>query len=458
MVEAQRARARMESENNRAEVFKIIRYDGKYFVVENEQLNRVNAAGANLDVVMEPPRAPARPAVVETPTPTPVLTAPTAPKKPRARKGDVVEADIKPKRSPKNTGKKGLANIDNAIDHLQKNDGLLADLPENVVAEAVIDNNLRGNPAILGKTRSEIMRGGFKANGLKRGDTFENDRYKFKLVKETSGYGIWDVVEVVDKDTKEKWFLKASQYGQHDAMLENIGMAAAEALDFGNDANHIKMGDEFEAFDGRNARWTMMRDINQWEHGGQRGNQPYADAIDMPPQLRSKIELRDAARLAVMDFVFDNQDRHGRNFMFAENAKGQVRLGVIDNGLFAGGRVEDGDFKRYAKEVKGLNVAEYKAGNHRFSGNNGISGLRKIGFRHQDAPSRERFAEQARRSVARLQQELDSILDIKRLEGNGVKLSSVEKQHLAAVRTIAEARIAHLLNPANMNELVGMFN
>ena len=339
-----------------------------------------------------------------------------------------------------------------------RNNGELADLPENVAAEAIIDNNLRGNRAVDGKARDEIMRGGFRANGLKVGDTFENDRYNFKLIKETTGFGIWDVVEVVDKKTKEKWFMKASQYGQHDAMLENIGMVAAEALDFGNDANHLKMGAEVDAFDGRKARWTLMRDINQWEHGGKKGNQPYRDVKDMPPQLRSRIELRDAARLAVMDFIFDNQDRHGGNFMYSEDADGRVRLGVIDNGLLAGGRVEDNDFKRYANEVKGLGVAEYRSGNHRFSGNNGIRGLIKVGFKHQDVASREKFAEQAKRSVVRLQEQLDNILDIKRIEGNGVKLSAVEKQHLAAVRAIAEARIAHLLKPANMNELVGMFN
>jgi len=74
---AQRARARMEADNNRAEMYKIVKYDGKHFVVEIGEVDRANAAGANLEVMAEPPRAPARPAVVQPPTP-PTPPAPVA--------------------------------------------------------------------------------------------------------------------------------------------------------------------------------------------------------------------------------------------------------------------------------------------------------------------------------------------------------------------------------------------
>jgi hypothetical protein len=85
---AQRARAFMERDNNRAEVYKIVKFNGKHYVVENNEVIRANAAGANLDVLVEPPRPGARPAVVEPPAPVgptnlPPVTPPAPPRAPR---------------------------------------------------------------------------------------------------------------------------------------------------------------------------------------------------------------------------------------------------------------------------------------------------------------------------------------------------------------------------------------
>lgn len=450
-IAARRKRNQMEMDNQGAVRYGIVKHNGKYYVVDNEEIRRANAAGANLDVLNEGPRPPARPPA-----------APAAPRvtPPSPAAGDAgLPQELKPQRTPRQLGKQELVDIDKAIDHLHEKDGALADVRDGIVVDAVLDNDIKdanGNAM----DRNQIMTKGI-SRLLGVGGKFSNKRYDFELVKPTPfGQMMWEVIKVKDKKTGEVWFLKTSQYGQNDGLLENIGMNAAQALEFGNDENHLRLNALQTPESGKDVRWIMMRDVNQWNHGQARLQQNFKDAGKWRGDP-GKLEPRDAARLAVMDFIFGNEDRHGGNFMIAEDDRGVARIAVIDNGLLAGGRLRSGNNVEVTPselDARAARLKDYRIGEYAQGPNNGIDGLKNIGFKHQNQRNREIFAEQSRRAAERLQTQLDSILSVDRIERNGVKLSEVEKAHIKALRTIAENRIAYLVNGGGIDDLVGQFN
>jgi hypothetical protein len=352
-----------------------------------------------------------------------------------------------------------MGGVEQAIKHLHKDNGSLEDIKDGVVVDAVLDDNLKksdGQPL----DREVLKTQGFIGNGLNVGSKFENDRYRFEVIKGTRMAGVWDVVKVQDKNTNETWYLKTSQYGQHDGVLENIGMRAAQALEFGNDENHLRLGELVTPANGmKPMRWIMMRDAAQWDHGRRGGQGEFKDAARFN-KAGKKIEPRDAARMAVLDFVLNNEDRHGGNFMMRDGQNGVIRLAGIDHGLLGAGRLMEGrgtepspaDFRRWAAARMDDKVADYVT-----APNNGINGLRDNGFKHDGQRSREIFSEQARRSIERLDRDLDEIFDIDRIERNGVKLSSVEKAHIEAMKTVAMARLDYMRRQG-LQDLVQAFN
>ena len=451
---ARRRRAAMERDGETGEL-KIVKHNNKYYVVKKSEVDRANANGANLDVVNEPPRPGRRP---QPPAgaPSPVIPAPQG----GTPGNDVVDPDLKPRRTGRKLGKSNLSE-NAAIKALHEDGGKLEDVRDGIVVDAVIDDeifaDINGVRTPLDRQRL-LSRGFVKGGNMRQGQKFENRRYEFELVKTSSGYGIWEVVKVKDKNTGEIWYMKTSQYGQNDGLLENIGMRAAQALEFGNDENHLRLNDLQNPADGKPIRWMMMRDVNQWDHGNMRVRRKFVDAARYNG-ARDRVEPRDAARLAVMDFVFANEDRHAGNFQVAEDANGVGRLAVIDNGLFMGGRVRQGEnreatpaeLRARGQALAGRGVDEYERAH-----NNGIRGLQGV-YTHGDARRRAVFAAQAERAAKRLREQLDDILNVERIEANGVKLSSVEKAHLEAVRIAAEGRIAYLLERGGLTALVAKF-
>lgn len=470
-IGAKRARNKLERENAEGD-FRIVKHNDKYFVVRKEEIDKANANGANLEVVQEPPRPARRPPAPDK-APTPANNQPPQPPKPpqppAPAGGGTVPSDntseylpleLRPPRKPRNTGDQQYYKVNDAIKHLHQNGGKLEDIPDGVVVEAVLDDNIKG---IDITDRQVLLNRGFADAGLSKGDKFENDRYNFELVKKTGRgqHGIWEVLRVKDKKTGETWYLKTSQYGQNDALLENIGMRAAQALEFGNDENHLRIGDQVRGMKpGKRARWMMMRDVKEWDDGVKAAKgEKWKDAAAFLGD-KTKLEPRDAARLAVMDFVFDNRDRHGGNFLLVTDDQGRVRIGVIDNGLFGGGRLNEtnggaataNDFDQYAQQAANVGVREY---GQKF--NNGINGLRNVGFRHRDQRSRQLFAAQAEKAISRLEEQLDNIFDVNRIEANGLKLSDVEKAHMNALRRVVEGRIKKL-RAGELDQLVQVFN
>jgi hypothetical protein len=337
--------------------------------------------------------------------------------------------------------------LDDAVKALHENRGDLHDIPDGIVIDAVIDGEFKDVGANRVLTNAEVakeLKNGFRQRP--KGSEFENRRYKFKVQKNSSNIAdVWVVLEVEDKISGEKWFMKSSTYGDNDALLENVGMNAAQALEFGNNENHLRIGEILQNDPRINGappkprRWIMMKDIAQWQNGVQ-GN--WKDAKNGLDRVAADINPRDVGRILALDMVLDNQDRHGGNFMWARDGN-RVRLGLIDHGLIGGGRqggasgraswaaeiIRDPGARRYANET-----------------NNGIEGLRLAGYRVQNQRDARILKETLKRSVARLKRDLDKITGGERIEANGAKLSDAEKAHLALVKSVAEARIGWMEN------------
>lgn len=365
-------------------------------------------------------------------------------------------------RSPRKIGRQQILN--EAIKQLHEDGGNLADVQDGIVIDAVVDGQFKDGNLPNGAQYTDAEVAGFIRNGFKnfeRGAKFENRRYKFELVKQSNGGAdVWCVLKVVDKNTGEKWFMKSSTYGANDGLLENVGMRAAQALEFGNDENHLRLGNVIanDPVGGRLVqprRWIMMRDIHQWENGVQG---EWKDAKDGLDARASRINPRDVGRIAVLDMVLDNRDRHGGNFMWVE-AGGRVRLGVIDHGLLGGGRrdgVDVNEIPQHLERWADAIVANPGAFNYRDQFNNGISGLRRAGYRIQNARDRRILKETMRRSVGKMKEDLDTILGVDRIQANGAQLSDIEKAHIRALKRVAEARISWIEN--NLDDMVNQFN
>ncbi|CAB4145263.1 hypothetical protein UFOVP1217_104 [uncultured Caudovirales phage] len=365
------------------------------------------------------------------------------------------------KQSPRKIGRQ--QKLDDAIKGLHEDGGNLADVQDGIVIDAVVDGQFKDGNLQNGREYTDAEVAGFIKNGFKdfeRGAKFENRRYKFELVKQSNAAAdVWCVLKVVDKNNGEKWFMKSSTYGANDGMLENIGMRAAQALEFGNNENHLRLGDVIknDAIGGREVmprRWVMMRDIHQWENGVQGEWKEAGNGLNA---VASKINPRDVGRIAVLDMVFDNRDRHDRNFMWVQEGN-RVRLGVIDHGLLGGGRREGipvneipQNLERWADDI----VANPGARNYRDQFNNGINGLKGAGYRIQNDRDRRILKETMRRSVIKMKDDLDTILGVDRIQANGAEVSEIEKLHIQALKRVAEARISWIEN--NLDDMVDQF-
>jgi hypothetical protein len=84
---ARRKREQMEMDNQGAVRYNLVKHDGKYYVVDREEVRRANAAGANLDVVNEGPRPPVRRPGAPGGPPAPPA-APPAPPRPATPRPD----------------------------------------------------------------------------------------------------------------------------------------------------------------------------------------------------------------------------------------------------------------------------------------------------------------------------------------------------------------------------------
>ena len=390
---------------------------------------------------------------VNPPSAQPGRNVPSAqPGSPQGSADSFVPDEMRPVRSPRAIGQQKLAEQARAVKHLHENNGPLKDVPDGVVIEAVLANAKDENGNLVSFDLLD--------KGLPK--RWSSPRFEGKRVKHSGGPGsVWEVHRVKDKVTGEVWYLKTSEYGDDDALLEMVGANVAEALEFGNRLDNIRVG-EYRNRARKNGRWIMMRDVGQWDHGkALKGkNVVFRDAGDvfLSDEQKEKINPRDAGRMAVLDFVLGNQDRHAGNFQVGIVGD-DVRLAMIDMGLIGGGRAPDYNYggkpAAYIKnELMNIKVSDYA---QQF--NNGLKGLKRLGYQHSgDARKRDLFARQAQRAAERLNNELDRLFGVTAYEANGIKLSDQEKRHLEAVRQMAQKRLDYLLAGDGLKDLVGYFS
>jgi hypothetical protein len=407
--------------------------------------------------------------------------APKNPLDPYDGVGPLIESQPPPQR--RNITPNRNFNYEGAVKAVHEDGQPIDNVADELIVDAMLDEELKiaanqglGRAGELNK--ENLQKKGF-GHFLRKNEEMENRRFKFKLIQtKGGGDGVWDVVKVTDKRDGSEWFLKAAVYGHNGAMLEGIGMRAAEALQLGNDRAHLRIGAPIvDAKTGKRHRWMMMRGIEEWDAPKNVVlKDKWQDIGNIPWELRDRIAPEDAARIAVLDFIFQNGDRHSGNFMFNIDQDGQARLGLIDHGLIGMGRglkqPKDHpldparDVGPYTKEDWDKEVAARIARMKRtgVSGygrefNNGFQGLQEAGYAHgggADPAKRERFARIAERSLRALEKQADSILDAQQLQANGMALTEAEKLHLDAVKTLVNARIEYL--KTHLDDLVREFN
>ena len=361
-----------------------------------------------------------------------------------------------------------------AVVSVHDGNGAIDQIPDPLFAAVLFDENLTssagsqltnddGSQATFEDIFSGRMNPGYKTE-------FENKRFKFQNVKEAgdSYGGIWSVYRVQDKQTGEIWYVKSSTYGANDAMLEDIGMEAAGIFNFAakNDAKQIRISAPIAVEkNGRQVRWTAMRDIDQWEApNGEALN--WQDANDGGGIQGRSVSLEDMAAVLVLDYVLDNQDRHGGNFKIATDSNGVQRLGVIDNGLMFGGRAYDMLPLSHDDEVTPMGLNEIAAnresldlqGYKNGTGNILLQSLPStfIDRLRQSQFDRDEFNLQVKYSIETMRESIEQILDEQRLKDKGILLSSTELAHLKAMKLVADARLKYL--EANPDAFLEVFN
>jgi len=363
---AQRARAFMERDNNRAEVYKIVKFNGKHYVVENNEVIRANAAGANLDVLVEPPRPGARPAVVEPPAPVgptnlppappspvgptnllspPAQPAPpTPPQAPRPRnapKNNVVSLDqdaakrvndrnvagikkSKPSRFNKNHGhveiggilvpqgvRKGNANISTQAqaNDFVKNGGDLDDVPDVFLKGAILANaNYPNEPA--GQIRKRFKLESDPGNGINN-RAARNKKNKTYLVE--------------DAVSGKKYILKSPSYVENEFIGEQYAAIIGQA--FGRPMSRVRIAGDIVSIQG-DRRITRNPSILV-EH--------YGDVVDgdIKAGRNTPNQVDPVARemVRVLDGVLGNPDRHPGNFLWVGNEQIPIDHGIYNNGI-----------------------------------------------------------------------------------------------------------------------------
>jgi hypothetical protein len=358
--------------------------------------------------------------------------------------------------------------------HQQK--GSIQDIPDPIFAAVLFDENItdsKGNPLEM-PDGSEVTFEDIFSGRLQPDEDFkfENLRFKFtqkkpNMYKDPSYGGIWAVYKVEDKQTGETWWIKSSSYGVHDALLEDIGMEGAGIFNFAaaNNAKNVRISGEIPLEqNGRKVRWTAMRDIDEWDAPAGQEQLSWVDANNTVID-GNNVSLEDMANIFVMDFVLDNQDRHGGNFKIATDNNGVQRLGIIDNGLMFGGRGYDmigvdrnkpfskAEINQIAAEREALDMKGYADGN----GNILIKGYGlPSSFKNRLATNqfaRDEFNLQVKYSIETMRENIDRILDEQRIKGKGIKLSETEIAHLKAMRLVADARLKYLeANPTAVTD------
>jgi hypothetical protein len=333
--------------------YKIVKHNGKYYVVSKAEVDRANANGANLDVFNEPPRPGPRrtqvpPMLTDTPSPAQnppnppsppaAVTPPTAPSKP-ARNVDGKDAKIsdlipvepphknhKPDRLENNAlghtvvngvlvpdvvekGNKNINSVSEAVSFVA-NGGSLDDVPDEFVHAAIFDNAAMPGEALNGK---RFQLSGDPGNGINgRGQL--DIRQKTYLVKDTA--------------TGRQYIMKSPSWVEDEVIGEQyaalVGQLAGRPM-----ARVRVIGPREERFN-ENRGANSPRNNNQIlvEHFGGIIDSPIAPGNQMPPNA----DRRTRATVQFIDNVLGNPDRHPGNYLWAGDEQIPIDHGILPRG------------------------------------------------------------------------------------------------------------------------------
>lgn len=362
-------------------------------------------------------------------------------------------------------------NIDEAIKHIHEDGGSLEDIPDEIVFDAIVDGELRkynnGDPIDM----ESVL-----ADGFGEASEWENQRFRFEVIsdktREDTG-GLWQVLKVYDKVSGKQYYMKKSYYARNEAVLEMVGARAGEILEFPNHPNKVRV-DRLRQMEnlnenGRFARWIITESSQDWDIGAGTSPSSIGQQVQNAENVRGiDIEERDVARMAVLDLILHNQDRHPGNWQIITDERGRQRFIPLDHGMLGGGRV--GNFDDMDEDITPRDLDDWADetidafelnGLDDFDNfavfNNGLYFARTY-YEHDDRfpEQRARFLAVVRNATNKLEQEFDSMFDFDRIQQNGVELSELERAHLVALKRVARHRLDWLKQ--NPEALVAFFD
>lgn len=340
LAAARRKREFIEQENpaQRGD-YKIVKHNGKYYVVSKAEVDRANANGANLDVHNEPPRPGPRrsqvpPMLTDTPSPAAEVTPPSTPSGNRRKRNPLVfmarkrdndarvgkmGEDGLPGGARIPIGNKNINTKQDAIAHIASG-GDLSDVPDEFVKDALIGNT---GPAAAKRYSLSTLGGQGNANGV------------MKVFK--------------DKQTGKQYFLKydGKRFKYNEDVNEIVGNNIAARLGF--PVGEFRFAGPAYTDDHGQGRPIVFEHVDNYIDGTARKPEP--------GDLR-RLPINDRVSATLLDFLILNTDRHGGNFFITEQG-GAPRFVPIDPSLgfnarsFNGAMADDAGFRRWLESSAG---------------------------------------------------------------------------------------------------------
>ena len=151
---------------------------------------------------------------------------------------------------------------------------------------------------------------------------------RFEIQQDTINTGVSPSMIISDKETGESFFLKQSIAETHPHMA---GDAMQEVL-MSSVLNDLMPGQSplvrFASDPNASNSWILSENVHDKYPSGK-----VLGSDQMTENRLSKTDPSDIFGMHILDYVTNNTDRHGGNYIFVSDGKGSYKLIVIDNGL-----------------------------------------------------------------------------------------------------------------------------
>lgn len=344
-----------------------------------------------------------------------------------------------------------LKGVDDAMNFLFEENGRVDEVPDHLLFEAMMGGELENwdGQTILG---GDILEADPDAlDAIASGDKWSNERFEFTSIKDDRndfGFKVWNVFEVKDKNTDKTYFLKSSMYGNDDALMEAVGgeFQRLVGFDVDEEGGNARVSPWFEG----THRWQLIPHVANYNPVSD-DTLDFEDVGDVHGQRPIDPDNQDIARLLVMDYILNNNDRHAGNLLVVRDGDTD-RLVPIDHGLIGFGRPagetplgytpnQGESLEEIAEEAALYRPKDYYL--------NSLNTPVEHFFDSASPPFETWDRAEVEAEVERLLELLEDIkfenfFDPDRLGRRGVRWTGTEKQHLEAAKTMAIARLEYL--------------